>query len=172
MIVLDQKNNRSGFIIVVTLILMLVMTTMGVGLFYSSKQAAKEVSSHVDKKNYLVNAESCITEAIDWLEDNYSSCLVGSVCKTIKSNNGMAKWDIGESDKRKRQMNLQGYQCEIQKIKIKSLNAGGEGFNVGQNDNYESEDTLKKHFFKINSNGFDVGGNDKTSVEVIVSIIL
>ena len=107
MIVLDQKNNRSGFIIVVTLILILVMTTMGVGLFYSSKQAAKEVSSHVDKKNYLVNAESCITEAIDWLEDNYSSCLVGSVCKTIKSNNGMAKWDIGESDKRKRQMNLQ-----------------------------------------------------------------
>ena len=47
----------------------------------------------------------------------------------------------------------------------------GEGFNVGQDDNYESETTINKHYFKINSNGFNVGGNDKTSLETIVSII-
>ena len=172
MIALDQKNNRPGFIIVVTLILMLVMTTMGIGLYYSSKQAAKEVSSNTDKRSYLFNAESCVTEAIHWLEVNYNRCGIGSICKTITTSNGMNKWDIGETNKRKKQMESQGYTCEIQKMKVKSLNAGGVGFDVGQDDNYESEDTIKKHYFKINSNGFDVGGNDKTAVEVIVSIIL
>ena len=172
---LNLKNNQPGFIIVVTLILMLVMTTMGIGLYYSSKQAAKEVLSNVDKRSYIFNAESCLTEAIHWLEINYNSCSIGSICKTIETNNGMNKWDIGEENKRKKQMESQGYKCQIQKMKVKDLNDGddgGEGFDVGQGDNYESEDTIKQHYFKINSNGFDVGGNDKTSIEVILSIIL
>ena len=82
---LNLKNNRNGFIIVATLILMLIMTTMGIGLYYSSKQAAKEVSLNVDKRSYLFNAESCLTEAIHWLEINYNSCSIGSICKTIET---------------------------------------------------------------------------------------
>lgn len=166
-----QKQSREGFIIVVTLVLTLVMTTMGIGLYYSSIQAAKEVNSNSDKRAYLFSAESCVTEAVNWLEKNHMSCSVGSICHTISTNNGMGKWDIGEDTKRKKQMESQGYKCEIQKIKVKALNAGGEGFNVGQDDDYESEKTIDKHYFKINSNGFDVGGNDQTSIESIVSII-
>jgi Tfp pilus assembly protein PilX len=168
---IKQQNTRKGFIIVVTLVLTLVMTTMGIGLYYSSIQAAKEVNSNTDKRTYLFSAESCITEAINWLEKNNTRCSVGSICHTISTNKGMGKWDIGEDTKRKKQMESQGYKCEIQKIKVKALNAGGEGFNVGQDDNYESETTINKHYFKINSNGFNVGGNDKTSLETIVSII-
>ena len=168
---IKQQNTRKGFIIVVTLVLTLVMTTMGIGLYYSSIQAAKEVNSNTDKRTYLYSAESCITEAINWLEINNTRCSVGSICHTISTNKGMGKWDIGEDTKRKKQMESQGYKCEIQKIKVKALNAGGEGFNVGQDDNYESETTINKHYFKINSNGFNVGGNDKTSLETIVSII-
>ena len=166
-----QKQSREGFIIVVTLVLTLVMTTMGIGLYYSSIQAAKEVNSNTDKRSYLYSAESCTTEAVNWLEKNHMRCGVGSICHTVSSNKGMDKWDIGEDTKRKKQMESQGYKCEIQKIKVKALNDGGEGFNVGQDDNYESETTINKHYFKINSNGFNVGGNDKTSLETIVSII-
>lgn len=168
---LKQQNTKKGFIIVVTLVLTLVMTTMGIGLYYSSIQAAKEVNSNTDKRTYLFSAESCITEAINWLEINHMRCSVGSICHTISTNKGMGKWDIGEDTKRKKQMESQGYKCEIQKIKVKALNAGGEGFNVGQDDNYESETTINKHYFKINSNGFNVDGYDKTSLETIVSII-
>ncbi len=83
----------------------------------------------------------------------------------------MGKWDIGEDTKGKKQIGITRIQMRDSKIKVKALNAGGEGFNVGQDDNYESETTINKHYFKINSNGFNVDGYDKTSLETIVSII-
>ena len=173
---LNQTNYRKGSIIVITLILLLVMTTMGMGLFYSAKQTAKQVSSSIDKRNLLYTAESCITEAVNWLKSNYSDCKgEGSVCKTFTTSNGMNKWDIGESDKRKVQMSLQDYKCEIQKIK--ELNLGGnaqaeKGFNIGQGEGYGAVATSTKNYYKIKSNGFKAQGDSKSTVEVIVSIIL
>jgi len=168
-----QPGKRQGFIIVVTLVLMLVMMTMGVALFYSSKQTVKQVNSNVEKRSYLFNAESCITEAIHWLEINSASCTkAGRVCKTINTTNGMNKWDIGEADKRKTQMGTQGYQCQIQNMKVLNLDDGGEGFDVGQGDGYEAKVTSTKNYYKITSNGFNIGGDSKTTVEVIVSLIM
>ena len=168
-----QPGSRQGFIIVVTLVLMLVMMTMGVALFYSSKQTVKQVNTNVEKRSYLFTAESCITEAIHWLEINSDSCTkAGTVCKTINTSNGMNKWDIGEADKRKTQMGTQGYQCQIQNMKVLYLDDGGEGFDVGQGDGYEAKVTSTKNYYKITSNGFNIGGDSKTTVEVIVSLIM
>ena len=168
-----QPGTRQGFIIVVTLTLMLVMMTMGIALFYSSKQTVKQVNANVEKRSYLFTAESCITEAIHWLEINSASCTqVGRVCKTINATNGMNKWDIGENDKRKTQMGTQGYQCQIQNMKVLNLDDGGEGFDVGQGDGYEAISRNTKNYYKITSNGFNIGGDSKTTVEVIVSLIM
>ena len=168
-----QPGTRQGFIIVVTLVLMLVMMTMGVALFYSAKQTVKQVNTNVEKRSYLFTAESCITEAIHWLEINSGSCRkAGRVCKTINATNGMNKWDIGEADKRKTQMGTQGYQCQIQSMKVLNLDDGGEGFDVGQGDGYEAQVTSTKNYYKITSNGFNIGGDSKTTVEIIVSLIM
>ena len=40
-----NSGKREGFIIVISLTLMLVMMTMGVGLYYSTKQSAELVGS-------------------------------------------------------------------------------------------------------------------------------
>jgi hypothetical protein len=40
-----NSSNRNGFIIVISLTLMLVMMTMGIGLYYSSKQSAELVGA-------------------------------------------------------------------------------------------------------------------------------
>ena len=168
-----QTGTRQGFIIVVTLTLMLVMMTMGIALFYSAKQTVEQVNANVEKRSYLFNAESCITEAIHWLEINSGSCTkAGTVCKTINASNGMNKWDIGEKDKRKTQMGTQGYQCQIQNMKVLYLDGGGEGFDVGQGDGYEAKVTNTKNYYKITSNGFNIGGDSKTTVEIIVSLIM
>ena len=168
-----QPGTRQGFIIVVTLTLMLVMMTMGIALFYSAKHTVKQVNANVEKRSYLFNAESCITEAIHWLEINSCSCTkAGKVCKTINATNGMNKWDIGEKDKRKTQMGTQGYQCQIQNMKVQYLDDGGEGFDVGQGDGYEAKVTNTKNYYKITSNGFNIGGDSKTTVEIIVSLIM
>ena len=167
-----QPGKRQGFIIVVTLVLMLVMMTMGVALFYSAKQTVKQVNTNVEKRSYLFNAESCITEAIQWLEINSGSCTKpGTVCKTIKASNGMNKWDIGEAEKRKTQMGTQGYQCQIQNMKVLNLDISGEGSNVGQGGEYAAKVTDSKYYYKITSDGFNIGGDSKTTVETIVSLI-
>ena len=168
----QQPGKRQGFIIVVTLVLMLVMMTMGIALFYSSKQTVKQVNANVEKRSYLFNAESCITEAIHWLEINSGSCTKpGTVCKTIKASNGMNKWDIGEADKRKTQMRTQGYQCQIQNMKVLNLDISGEGSNVGQGGEYAAKVTDSKYYYKITSDGFNIGGDSITTVETIVSLI-
>ena len=168
-----QPGTRQGFIIVVTLTLMLVMMTMGIALFYSSKQTVKQVNSNVEKRSYLFTAESCITEAIHWLETNSDSCTkAGTVCKTINASNGMNKWDIGEKDKRKTQMGTQGYQCQIQNMKVLNLDVSGEGSDVGQGGEYAAKVTDAKYYYKITSDGFNIGGDSKTTVEVIVSLIM
>ena len=168
-----QPGTRQGFIIVVTLTLMLVMMTMGIALFYSAKHTVKQVNANVEKRSYLFNAESCITEAIHWLEINSKSCTkAGKVCKTINTTNGMNKWDIGEKDKRKTQMGIQGYQCQIQNMKVLNLDISGEGSDVGQGGEYKAKVTDSKYYYKITSDGFNIGGDSKTTVEVIVSLIM
>jgi len=168
-----QPGTRQGFIIVVTLTLMLVMMTMGIALFYSSKQTVKQVNANVEKRSYLFTAESCITEAIHWLEINSGSCTkAGRVCKTINTTNGMNKWDIGEKDKRKTQMGTLGYQCQIQNMKVLNLDISGEGSDVGQGGEYKAKVTDSKYYYKITSDGFNIGGDSKTTVEVIVSLIM
>jgi Tfp pilus assembly protein PilX len=168
-----QPGTRQGFIIVVTLTLMLVMMTMGIALFYSAKQTVEQVNSNMEKRSYLFTAESCITEAIQWLEINSASCTKpGTVCKTIKASNGMNKWDIGEADKRKTQMGTQGYQCQIQNMKVLNLDISGEGSNVGQGGEYAAKVTDSKYYYKITSDGFNIGGDSKTTVEIIVSLIM
>ena len=168
-----QPGKRQGFIIVVTLTLMLVMMTMGIALFYSAKQTVKQVNSNVEKRSYLFTAESCITEAIHWLEINSGSCTkAGTVCKTINASNGMNKWDIGETDKRKTQMGTQGYQCQIQNMKVLNLDISGEGSDVGQGGEYAAKVTDSKYYYKITSDGFNIGGDSKTTVEIIVSLIM
>ena len=167
-----QPGTRQGFIIVVTLVLMLVTMTMGIALFYSAQQTVKQVNTYVEKRSYLFTAESCITEAIHWLEINSDSCTkAGTVCKTINTSNGMNKWDIGEADKRKTQMGTQGYQCKIQNMK--ALNdVSGEGSDVGQGSEYQAKATDAKYYYRITSDGFNIGSESKTTVEVIVSLIM
>ncbi len=52
------------------------------------------------------------------------------------------------------------------------LDDGGEGFDVGQGDGYEAKVTSTKNYYKITSNGFNIGGDSKTTVEIIVSLIM
>jgi hypothetical protein len=84
----------------------------------------------------------------------------------------MNKWDIGESDKRKTQMGTQGYQCQIQNMKVLNLDISGGGSNVGQSGEYAAKVTDSKYYYKITSDGFNIGGDSKTTVEIIVSLIM
>ena len=70
---LNPNNYRKGSIIVITLILLVVMTTMGVGLLHSTKKTAQQVGKSVNRVESLYSAESCIVEAVQWLENAATS---------------------------------------------------------------------------------------------------
>ncbi len=60
-----ESGSRQGFIIVVTLVLMLVMMTMGVALFYSAKQTVKQVNTNVEKGvTYLLQRAALLRQFI------------------------------------------------------------------------------------------------------------
>jgi len=175
----QQPNTRKGFIIVITLILLLVMTTMGVGLFYSTKQTAMQVNISGSKTESLYTAESCITEAVHWLENNASQCQNQGLCTTINSNMDKGEWRLaGEDNKKKEKMRSKSYRCEVHKIKEINIDGGdgqvgqGKGFAVGQGEGYGAVATNTKSYYSIRSKGGNTTGKSNTIVEVIISMIL
>ena len=182
MIVLDQKNNRPGFIIVISLVLMLVMTTMGVGLYYSSKQSAVEVADNITRSDALYSAEACITEARLWLKVNSASSApcknvaAGKICHTVTQTK-MSKWKLSNDSKILQSRNdVQKYSCTIALLGSVAYEGGeGVGFDIGESDSYGQNTVNTKYMYRIRSNG-TLNSNSGTknfssTVEVIDSMI-
>ena len=177
MIISKQPGARKGFIIVITLVLMLVMMTMGVGLYYSTKQTAQQVGVNVNRSETFYAAESCITEAKHWLQKESVSgapCInksIGSTCHSISSTK-MSKWKLsGESQNFKDRTEGQKYECSISLLGKVVYEEGGEGvgFDIGESDTYGNVLTNTKYMYRINSKGFV--GNLSSEVEEVVSMI-
>ena len=171
-----QPGSRKGFIIVITLVLMLVMTTMGVGLYYSTKQTAQEVGVNVNRSETFYAAESCIAEAKHWIKKESikaAPCInksIGSTCHSISSTK-MSKWKLsGESQNFKNRTESQRYECSISLLgKVTYVGGEGVGFDIGESDTYGNVLTNTKYMYRINSKGFV--GNLSSEVEEVVSMI-
>jgi len=156
-----QSNTRKGFIIVITLIILLVMTTMGIGMFYSTKQTAKQVSISGNRAESLYTAESCITEAVHWIEIESAKggppCQsegAGNLCKSIE-NRHMGEWKLsGENKTQSKRMNAHRYRCDISLLGTISSDS----------------DTSTKYLYKIKARA-DGSNNVVSEVEIIASII-
>jgi Tfp pilus assembly protein PilX len=176
---LHQANYRQGSIIIITLILLSVMTTMGVGLLHSTKKTAQQVGRSVDRVGLLYSAESCIVEAVQWLENAATS---GVPCKSgscFNSNQkSMSKWELNsewsgdkKSQAHKNKISKQKYICSVEWLgEDTSDSAAGIGFDVGSSSSYGGAVTSTKHLYKITSTGFN-DGKVRAKVEVIASLI-
>ena len=94
-----HSSKRDGFIIVVSLTLMLVMMTMGIGLYYSTKQSSELVGKGITKSDSFYSAESCIAEARLWLKKESKAgapcknTATGALCHSVSSAR-MSKWQL------------------------------------------------------------------------------
>jgi Tfp pilus assembly protein PilX len=177
-----NSGNREGFIIVISLTLMLVMTTMGIGLYFSSKQSAELVGSNVTKSDSFYSAETCIAEARLWLKVQAISgapcktVAAGTICNTVTSAQ-MSKWTIAaESQIFKNRSQNQSYQCTIALLGSVAYDGGeGVGFDIGEGSGYSAGATNTKYLYRIRSQGSlnDQSGLNSflSEVEVIDSMI-
>lgn len=177
-----NSGNRKGFIIVISLTLMLVMMTMGIGLYFSSKQSAELVGANVTKADSFYSAESCIAEARLWLKVQSASgapcknTAAGTICHSISSAQ-MSKWQLAaESQTFKNRSTNQLYQCSIALLGRLAYEGGeGVGFDVGEGSGYGSAATQTKYMYRIRSKG-SLNSNSGmhnflSQVEVIDSMI-
>jgi hypothetical protein len=154
----------------ISLVMLLVMTTMGVGLYISTKQTVKQVNISSNRTESLYSAETCVVEMINWFKKQKdqdmvpcSTVGVGNVCNSI-ADRKMNKWDLlNEKDSHREKMRKQGYRCEISLLKIESAMGKGVGGQLGQ------QSKNKKYTYKINSKGSVNSSLDE--VEVLISNI-
>jgi len=176
-----NSGNRKGFIIVISLTLMLVMMTMGIGLYYSSKQSAELVGASVTKSDSFYSAETCIAEARLWLKVASASgapcknTAAGTICHSISSAK-MSKWQLSsESQTFKNRTQNQLYQCSIALLGQVAFEGGdGVGFDVGEGG-YSGAATQTKYMYRIRAKG-SLNSNSGvhnflSQVEVIDSMI-
>ena len=65
-------------IMVLSMIMLLVMTTMGVGLWYVADREIQQVTTTINRSETLYSSETCVDEAINWLRDEAAK---GPPCK-------------------------------------------------------------------------------------------
>lgn len=178
MIHIQKLHTRQGSIIIVTLILLLVMTTMGVGLYYSTKHTIKQVSISGNRSEALYSSESCIVKAAQWLEieaekgtppcQNSGS----SVCKTISAKMNDSNWALSsETTAQKARAGNNKSTCEVFLLGTSSSSAGsGAGFDVGESGYGGGGSTSTKYLYRINSKTSGANNVDNI-IEVIASMI-
>lgn len=127
-----QNSTREGFVIVITLVLLLVMTTMGIGLFYETKKTASQVRSNNNNSETLYSAESCIAEAKRWLnaeKEIRTPCegfAEGSVCKVIgEKYMGDSPIRIDSSVTSDSRLSTHYYRCEVIRLSTVSTEVSG-----------------------------------------------
>jgi len=155
-----NSGNRKGFIIVISLTLMLVMMTMGIGLYYSSKQSAELVGSSVIKADGFYAAATCIAEARVWLKLESAvrppckNKAAGTECYGIPSTK-MSKWQLSsESQTFKNRAQTQLYQCSVSLLgKVAYEGGEGVGFDIGEGSGYDAQATQTKYLYRIRAKG-------------------
>ena len=177
-----DRRNPEGAIIVLALIMLLVMTTMGIGLWYVADRDIEQVEIKANQSETLYSAESCIDDATRWLELEAAkappckSVGKGKLCTTIPDT-GVQTMDAGwrrtsgEKTKHKTRMAAHNYKCTITLINtISAAGQQGTGFNVGQTSNYQGSISSTKYLYKITSSGLGPN-NVRSDVEIIASTI-
>jgi len=157
-----QHSSREGFVIIITLVLLLVMTTMGIGLFYETKKTASQVRSNNNNSETLYSAESCIAEAKRWLnaeKEIRTPCegfAEGSVCKVIgEKYMGDSPIRIDSSVTSDSRLSTHYYRCEV--IRLSTVSTETEGGSVSGSGSGDGEE------------GYDV--SDDAGTGVIISNI-
>ena len=127
-----ELSGQKGAILVVSLIITLVITTMGMGLFYIGNRSVDQIEAHTDRSETLYSAEACVDAAVRWLDAESEGgvpCIdiepAGEVCHRIGSaalgatNPSMDDWRVAGESSAVRASKFQGrmakheYFCSI-----------------------------------------------------------
>lgn len=174
---MTSMRKQQGAVMVIAVMMLLIMTTMGVGLIQYAKQESQQVTIFEETNDALLLSDSCIEEAVQYLEQLGASSppcetqAVGSQCGSTVSNR-MNAWGLsGEHAKMAKKSVSQTYSCRIYVASREALGgSSGAGFNVGQQNVYGQTAIRTKYLYRIRASS-NTENNAKTDVEVIASMV-
>jgi Tfp pilus assembly protein PilX len=122
-----KPSSEQGVVVMVSLVLLVVMTTMGVGLVYTTGRNDKGASQKINHSQALHTSETCIQNMMQWMAVNGVTAppcknKTTGRCYQIK-NRTMASSDysiFGSQQKHKTKMARYKYQCEVSLLTVLS----------------------------------------------------
>jgi len=170
-------SRQDGSILVVSLVLLLVMTTMSVGLLYFTNQQIQAIDNLSERASAFQSSESCIQQAAQYLESMGKS---GPPCQSVATgrscgstvSNSMSAWVLSRDHMKLRRLaSSHSYQCGITVLARESASGGsGAGFDVGLSSSYGGATPQTKYLYRITSKG-NGPNNISAETEVVASMI-
>ncbi len=165
------SHNQSGMAMVITLIMLLVLTMMGLGIAYVANREADEVAAVVNKPMSMQAGETCFDKAMEWLSTSNGQGWVNGVgaAYDLAGTGGPLKgytvqWDTvptGQSDTRSQIFQKQAGQAVVSSCVVEKLSSstnGSTGNEIGTSNGYGASNFV--YLIKITAIGnFNVAMN-------------
>jgi len=190
----NSLSSQQGALIVVTLIMLMVMTTMGVGLLHITNKESKQIAISANSAETLHTAETCVEEAIQWLQKKALTEIpckdspVGRTCHRVRTKN-MDSWRLSdEKGAHSEKLRRQYYSCDIARLDTVTETTEKEGETKPDGEeSYDASDDVATEityysYYDINSYacasqsglicspGSTTSSSPKRAVEVVVKL--
>ena len=185
------KKSEEGFVLVLSLLLLVTMTTIGAGLVFTASKQASQSNHWSNYQQTFYAVETGMEDVRSWLEERvykegeipYKGNDVKKLCSSIfdktqinyvvTRNNlqGFSDYnDLHDIDSTIKE-NSYTYEYYIEEVEGAMQVNKGEGWNVLGSNDYEKESSTTKKTYKtyVCAKGPD---NEKSNLEVLLSIIL
>jgi Tfp pilus assembly protein PilX len=169
-------NQQGGFVLIVAVMMLVIITTMGLGLLKYTEYEIEKVSQLESSVDLMNTAENCIVEAANLLEQTGKTmppCENGAALKAcLNVSNKMTKWNrSSDSNKLKNKSTDLDYKCAIKPLSRETADGGGAGYEVGQQNVYGQATTNTKYLYLIEAEASESGQTNKVKVDVVASMV-
>lgn len=173
-----RMRQQGGFVLVVSVMMLLIMTIMGLGLIRFTENEIKKIDQLENAADLLYSSENCVVEALNLLEKlgkTTPPCESQESMKACLSvNNKMSVWNQStDGSKLQTKSNNLSYKCTIFPLSREIAEGGGAGHEVGQQNVYGQVATSTKYLYLIESESTNLNDSSgkKVKVDVVASMV-
>jgi len=163
-----RMHNQKGSVLVVTLLILVVMTVMGVSLVYEASKTDMGISGTISHGNALRAAETCVDRQVNWLKRKVTG---GGTDKTPKITGNLRNYsstdDHVNNKDYKEYLQRFRYECKGNLVAEEKVLQNQPGNEI-KTEGYSGQNL--KYFYLIESDGF--GPKDShIKLNVLVSLL-
>lgn len=160
------RRKHSGNVLIVSLLIVLTITLMGVGLVHVANSQTDVTSTQANRIISLSGAESCIEEAREWLEGRLATGLPTIAQSFSKPNLNQP----GDDSRTGQKLMTIKYACTLTPLGTGgAAGTSGIGAEVGKGGGYDGGGGARTYYFRIGASASQ-SGVTLTTIEAVLSV--